>query len=769
MSSQPTSQFSDSAAAFEERLSGADWERGRGDELITINTAALRKLLVVALMAAAIGLGVVGQDQLAYDREEFSGLVYWGVALAFFVAGLWLARGLVAETVSATAENPARERTLALSTEVVLLSCVLAVGIFFRFFRIADIPPGLNHDAGWFGLYSIRIHQDPAYSWFWTWLRDPYVACCGAVGNETMFLYVIAFFQVLLGPIQFAIELAAITVGLATLVAFYFLVRRLFDVRLALIATFLLAVSGWHITFSKVGWTAILVPLFVCLTFYFLVKAIQERRMRDFFLAGIFLGLSLDTYSLARILPFIAGAYIIYEIARSPALLRTHYLHLGLFGVAAVIGFSPLGWYALNHWDVYTSRANDLWIGDQIEAAGSLEPLWINIKNALLMFNFRGNGDDFFVQEPLLDMPMSVFFTLGLVYSLLRVRQRGYFLMTILLFLTLVVGVASKPNGNRNIAAVLPVTAFAAIFLFEAWRWLSDAYPRYRDVVTVGLVAVLLYVGWTSFDSYLGPEAGPLMLNRRDQWGFYPETTRVGRYMDKIAKDYEIHAAAGNWPRDALTYLSYQGKGDPFERVYTYTVNATELLSIPPAIDRGTAYIVEASGDNQQVIELLQSRFPAAETDKIYYPDGSDTIIAYAIRVPPGGGALADLDAVPLPRAAEGDAGRRQELQAIVDALAEYRARTGAFPDTGDNIQTACVYLDLDVLCELLPQLGGDQDAFIDPRGDATAYGYWYASDGTSFTLLASLEGVVPEEEKCTPEEAALIARYNLACFRSGE
>lgn len=112
-----------------------------------------------------------------------------------------------------------------------LLSFVLAVGIFFRFFRIADIPPGLNHDAGWFGLYAIRITQGVGYS--------PYVECCGAVGNETMFLYVIAFFQVLLGPIQFAIQLAAITVGLATLAAFYFFVRRLFDVRLAFTAMFL--------------------------------------------------------------------------------------------------------------------------------------------------------------------------------------------------------------------------------------------------------------------------------------------------------------------------------------------------------------------------------------------------------------------------------------------------------------------------------------------------------------------------------------------------
>src|SRR3990172_3545329 len=192
MSSQPTSQFSDSAAAFEERLSGADWERGRGDELITINAAALGKLLVVALMAAAIGVGVIAQDRLAYGREEFWGLLYWGIALAFFVAGLWQARRIAAGTISATAENPALQRTLALSTEVALLIVVIAAGVFFRFYRIDSIPPGLNHDAAWEGLNGIRITQGVGYT--------PVEGCCGAFARETTIMYVIAFFQLFLGP-----------------------------------------------------------------------------------------------------------------------------------------------------------------------------------------------------------------------------------------------------------------------------------------------------------------------------------------------------------------------------------------------------------------------------------------------------------------------------------------------------------------------------------------------------------------------------------------
>jgi hypothetical protein len=74
----------------------------------------------------------------------------------------------------------------------------MAVGIFFRLYRIASIPPGLNHDTAWEGLYAIRITQGVDYT--------PVVACCTSFARETMFFYVIAFFQLFLGPTQFAIN-----------------------------------------------------------------------------------------------------------------------------------------------------------------------------------------------------------------------------------------------------------------------------------------------------------------------------------------------------------------------------------------------------------------------------------------------------------------------------------------------------------------------------------------------------------------------------------
>jgi hypothetical protein len=713
------------------------------------------RIRVIAFVAMAIVLGFIAQHHLVEDRRLDPGLMLWGFAIVVFLAALWFAWRLPSSPAAAPpAGTPAPP--LPWRLEAALFAAVLGVGIFFRFYRIGDIPPGLNHDAAWNGLYAITITQGIDYS--------PYTPA--AWGRETMFHYIIAFWQLIVGHTQFAIEMAAISVGTLTLVPLYLFVRRLFDSRVALTAVFFLAVSGWHLTLSKVGWRVILVPLFYSLVFYFLLRALQERRPRDFILAGVFLGLSLDTYDAARIIPFIAVAYVGYEVLKDRTLLlkRPQMLRWGLLGLAALVAFAPLGWYALHHWELYTGRSRFLWIGNQIDAAGSLKPLWENLKAAALMFNFRGNGDDFFVREPVLDQPLSVFFVLGFVLAIalavVRWRRSGYFLLLAMLILSQMVGVVSKPNGNRDIGAVVPAVILAAVFLVECWRWLRASYPNLQHVFNAALVVVLLYTGFVTFDDYLGP-------NRRTQWGFYPETTRVGRYLKTIVADYKVYIAAGNWPRDSLTYLSYRGGDDPYQQHYTYTQDATELLGIPPSEDTGTAFIIEAVPNHQAVIDEFRRRYPDAEVDEIHYPDGSDKTIAVALLVPPSATPEPPQEGeetYTTPGAAERDQQRRNELLTITAALLEYHEETGAFPDTGGSVQTACAYLELDKLCVIRDKVG--PDTLVDPRGDVHAYGYWYQSDGKSFTVYASFEAPPPPDETCDHPHPAMAGKPYLVCPR---
>lgn len=716
-----------------------------------------RKIQITVAVAVAVVLGLRAQWYLVDRVELRTGLVYWAFAVAFFLYGLWQARGALLDGgMSEGAAGQPAKFTLPRPTEIALFAVVLGVGIFFRFYRIGAIPPGLNHDAAFHGLYAIRINRGIGYA--------PVVECCGQVAHETTLAYTIAGFQRLVGYTAFAIELAAISIGIVTLVVFYFLMRRMFDHWVALVATFLLGVSGWHMTFSRVGWHCILVPLFEALTFYFLLLALESKRVRDYLLAGVALGLSLYTYDAGKTIPLSVAVFLLYMLIRNRSLIRTHFGRFAAYGVAALVAFAPLGWYIHNNWDSYTGRGRFLWVGSQIEKAGSWEPLWRNIGDGLLTFNFRAHGDDFFVREPLLDVPVSVFFVLGLAYSLTRLKRPEHFLLLTMLGLSLTNGFLSEPNGNRGLGAVVPVTAYAALFLVVAWRWLQQALPRLAPYSSLGLAAVLALSAYSTFNGYLGPD-------RRVQWGFYPEATRVGRYVKTIADDYEVHLVAGNWPRNTLTYLSYGGEGDPFQWRYTYTSNADEVLALPASTTRGTAYIIESVSQYQEAFDFLHTKYPGATLDHIYYPDGSKTAIANVLLVPAGAGATtggpvetSPPEATPAPPgAAERDAERRSELTRLAAALVDYKAKNGSYPSTSSNVQSACIYEESDVLCRLKAQLG--KETFVDPFGDPFEYGYWYASDGNSFTLYALLETAPGPGETCEGP-GDLADKANLYCVK---
>jgi hypothetical protein len=107
-----------------------------------------------------------------------------------------------------------------------------------------------------------------------------------------------------------------------------------------------------------------------------------------------------------------------------------------------------------------------------------------------------------------------------------------------------------------------------------------------------------------------------------------------------------------------------------------------------------------------------------------------------------------------LPGAEERDAQRRLELEALRKALVEYREEHGSYPDTGGNIQSLCVYRDLDAGCELEEFLEGPLPE--DPLGEPLNNGYWYMSDGKSFALISQQEvSTAPPEAACpaTPPE----------------
>ena len=82
----------------------------------------------------------------------------------------------------------------------------------------------------------------------------------------------------------------------------YFVVKELFDKKVALISTIFLSFSSVLIDFSRFSWNPNLLPLFTLLTVYFVIKSLQTNKWYFFALLGAFLSFSIQLHYLALFL-----------------------------------------------------------------------------------------------------------------------------------------------------------------------------------------------------------------------------------------------------------------------------------------------------------------------------------------------------------------------------------------------------------------------------------------------------------------------------------
>jgi len=568
--------------------------------------SADRPVVYAAMAFAALASGILGQYWLVVSFNPVRAAIGWGLAAVLFV--------ILYALDPADRELPAMTDGLSPRVEWSLALLVFAVGIFYRLFRLSELPPGLNHDVAWNGLYAVKILQGEPYT--------PYVAA--AWGRETFMFYLQALGIKWFGMNLFAMIFPAIVAMILMLPLFYFWARAMFGARAALVATFLLAAAGWPLIFGRVGWRAGLQPLFTTVTCLFFWRGVMKARVLDFALSGIGLAVTLNTYNGSRTLPLLfplfAIAYLIKQ-RQVLAMVRRYWVGVLVMLATFVVFVAPLAWYAVHNWSTFQGRADALYAGpDQI---------WQSLRSAFLLFNYRGNGDDFFIDTPLLELPVAVMFVFGVLWCVLRWRDERAVFLLLGLVVSLLPGMVTKPNGNRCIGTMPFAYFFAALgllYFVQTMRRLGRAGGA--------LAAALLVLG-------LSAQAGAtykeyLSHDRRAIWGYYPETTVLGRYMRTLVGKYAMWVGGANFPRDSLTFLSYPGQGDPFQRQYTWLDDITVLLRmvLQPQPGRGLAFILATVDNGPAVFAQLQRRFPVHQVVDLHYPPQGGPVFARALLVP---------------------------------------------------------------------------------------------------------------------------------------
>ena len=385
----------------------------------------------------------------------------------------------------------------------ILLFLILLLAAFMRLYRFNSIPFGTWYDEADGGLHALSVLQNPGY-------RPVFVE---AMSRPAFLVYLFALALRLFGVSTLALRAVSVAFGLAGVLAAYLFGREFEDERLGLLLAFFIAVSRWHVNFSRIAMTGIDAPFFVLLTLYFLLKGRRTGRARDFAWSGLVLGLGQWFYTANRFLIVVVGLFVIMQAVAVRGYLRRNWANLLLLALAVLLVVAPLVRYAVRHPDVFWARPRRLSIFRDPTVTDPRAALIESAKRHVLMFNFQGdrNGRHNLPGAPMLDPVSAALFVLGLAYSLWRWRTPRYLLVPVWWAVMLCAGIFSlffeSPQSLRAIGTLPVVYLMACLPLHAVAREFQRLFPRWARLVPITACLLLAVVGWQNFDFYFHKQA----------------------------------------------------------------------------------------------------------------------------------------------------------------------------------------------------------------------------------------------------------------------
>ena len=622
--------------------------------------------------------------------------------------------------------------------DLAILAGLAAAAAVVRLVMLEEIPPGMHGDEGWTGIDARRVLDEG-------WI-GPYVI--SALGQPTGFFYFAAPFVKLFGDTVFAVRIVSALTGTATVLVTYLAFRIMFDRPTGAIAAFLLAVTVWHLHFSRIAFTVISWPLLEMLTLLFLFLGLRTGRWHWYGLAGLALGLGVYTYNAYPVF-IIALVVVVGWLALGVAIARIRGLRsdrelllfagrMALLASVAILAALPLIRFAMDDKNDYFVHHRSISLFEQREwDTGSLsdraELLWDGANDYFTTAFWRGgeDGADAAGHQALVDRVSLTLMVAGVAILLWRWRHPSSVTVLIMVALLPAGAIITTQGDFRRTLGIVPFLAvLTAVPLALWWQQSGRLPPAFRNASYAGIVAIVGLVAYLNLSFYFDdfPDTSIAQVT------FGHEITDASIYVSDLPDDTVIYFYSGRWSYEYETrrYLAPDHRGED------RSVEFNNEFSLTPGDDADITYI------------FLHPYLEQADAVARLYPggtlvEGSGSFRAYLLprSVAPDLPSNAPKPTPVPPEVAEQaeaitrDVVRIQDLATIRLALEGYRNAEGQYPDNDGLGQTLCTYVDLDVGCALQESLGTIPH---DPEGGPDNDGYWYASDGSAYTLYALRE-----------------------------
>lgn len=408
-------------------------------------------------------------------------------------------------------------------------------------------------------------------------------------GREALFFYLLWASVELFGKGFWQHHIVSALIGVLSVFACYLVTRRLMMIgkdlkskidwhkatNIALLASFLMAVSTWHVVLSRTAFRAILIPLFSALTFYFLLCTYQSETVKKRFvyalLSGVAFTLGFYTYIAYRMMVPILAILILWPFLASIKLgifkeqIAKYWQSIIGFLAAGALFIYPLVKYFIDHPGSFVGRSGQVSVFNPNLNQGHLaDTVWEVTKRSFLAFFTQGdiNWRHNISGNPFLSYLVSPFFGAALVvvtllaaWYLLAPVKRSFFWKYALLagwFFGMLIPVVTTaegiPHGLRSIGTIPAVFIISALGLYKFaefvhWShkrlWQKCTQPSFgKRLVDWGLGAVIMGFGLAlileSYFYYFVYAAN----SPENFYAFRSDLTVVSKYLiDRCQKD----------------------------------------------------------------------------------------------------------------------------------------------------------------------------------------------------------------------------------------
>lgn len=413
--------------------------------------------------------------------------------------------------------------------------CIVAFAGFLRSYDITSYPPGLFPDEAANGEDVLLILEGDTRPFY-----------PRGNGREALFFYLQALMVKMYGIGVWQMHMASVIVGTLTVLAIYFATQVYFGRLAGVLAALFLATSSWHLTLSRTGFRAIMMPLFISLFTAFaglVVQSVKDKRTAASYVYGALAGASFAggfyTYIAYRaMVGVIIGVVILLLLAAlHPKIGFPHFRRYGkqllVAFLACIVCLLPLGIYFAQNPKDFIGRAGQVSVFSpalQQEFGGGtlLGTMLYSINETMLSFftygdeNWRHNVSGY----PLLNPLVGILFLLGVLWAIkgtwdvfwkishgkeVHLGMIYPYLLLVLLGLMVptIMTAEGMPHALRSIGMAAPIYILAGTAGAVALRWALRWGAAYRLMgIVYGTAAGLLIV----FSAY-----GPLlyfMINR---------------------------------------------------------------------------------------------------------------------------------------------------------------------------------------------------------------------------------------------------------------